>query len=80
MRLYKWNSLWGIQKSVIKGDSLHEKKGWKLKFIVKSLKISGCEKTGLLPGDIPDGDFPFEIPLLIVIEEGWPPIEGGIDL
>ena len=47
---------------------------------MKSLKISRSEKTGFLPGDIPDGDFPFEIPLLIVIEEGWPPIEGGIDL
>ena len=47
---------------------------------MQNLIISGIEKTGLLPGDIPDGDFPFEIPLLIVIEEGWPPIEGGIDL
>lgn len=56
------------------------KNGGKFKFFVKSLKISGFKKTSILPGDIPDGDFPFEIPLLIVIEEGWPPIEGGIDL
>ena len=27
-----------------------------------------------------EGDFRLEIPLLIVIDECWPPIDGGIDL
>ena len=33
-----------------------------------------------LPTELPEFDFPLEIPLLIVIDECCPPIDGGIDL